>query len=212
MLARFQFAKEYLDKDKDFWFKIIWSDESKFELFGSKRRQTVWRKDGDSHKPGLTQSVIKYSKYVMVWGCFSARGLGHFLEKSGKMNGQMYKNIIEEHLDASASDMGLLENFIFQQDNDPKHTSRIFKNYIKEKGIQTLPWPSQSPDLNPIENLWDELDRKIPQIKRKSFQEYKIALFELWQEIGQDTLKKLVMSMPKRLKLVIDAKGGPFNY
>ena len=87
--------------------------------------------------------------------------------------------MIQQQLYASASDMSLLENFIFQQDNDPKHTSRIFKNYFEEKGIGTLSWPSQSPHLNPIENLWDELDRKIPQIKRKGFWEYKVALFQL---------------------------------
>lgn len=210
--ARLKFAKDHIDKNEDFWSKVIWSDESKFELFGSTRRQTVWRKNCDSHKSELTQATVKHSKYIMVWGCFSALGLGHLTEICGKMNAEMYKNTINEHLFESASEMGILNDFIFQQDNDPKHTSRLFKSYIKEKGIMCLSWPSQSPDLNPIENLWDELDRRILQIKRKSFSEFKTALFSVWSEIGINIIQNLIKSMPKRLKLVIDAKGGAINY
>lgn len=212
MEARLKFAKDHIDKDEQFWSNVIWSDESKFELFGSKRRQTVWRRNGNSHKPGLTQPTVKHSKYVMVWGCFSAHGIGHLAEILGKLNAAGYKDIVEEHLHSSASEMAIPDHFILQQDNDPKHTSRLFKAYLAEKDIETLPWPSQSPDLNPIENLWDDLDRRVQQIKRKSFGDYKEALFRAWTEIPQETLIKLVRSMPKRLRLVIDAKGGPIKY
>ena len=210
--ARLKFAKDYIDKDEDFWTRVIWSDESKFELFGSKRRQTVWRKNGTTNKLGFTQATVMHSKYVMVWGCFSARGLGRLVEISGKMDSKMYTEIIEENLLPSATEMGLLNDFIFQQDNDPKHTSRFFKAFLQKKQIAKLPWPSQSPDLNPIENLWDELARRIPQIKRRSFAEFKNTLFGMWKEIGQEVLMKLSRSMSKRLKLVIEAKGGPINY
>lgn len=212
MKARLQFAMDHLDKPEDFWNKVIWSDESKFELFGSKRRQTVWRKNGKGLESNLTHKIVKHSKYVMVWGCFSSLRIGRLIEITGKMNAEMYKNILKQNLTASSEEMGLCNDFVFQQDNDPKHTSKLLKRFFEENDIQMLSWPSQSPDLNPIENIWDELDRKVPQNKRKSLNEFRTSLFETWRSIGHEIVEKLIKSIPKRLKLVIDAKGGPINY
>lgn len=75
--------------------------------------------------------------------------------------------------------------------------------------------PPQSPDLNPIEHLWDELDRKVPKSKRRSLKEYRAALFEEWVKIEPDILITLVDSIttsPQRLEAVIKANGGPTRY
>lgn len=126
------------------WLNVIWTDESKFELFGSKRRQMVWRKNGDSHKLGLTQPTVKHSNYVMVCRSFSAHKIGHLPEIKANMNAVVYKDIVDEHLYPSV-DICIPDNFILQQDNDP---TRLFKSYLEENDIVTLPWPSQSPDFN----------------------------------------------------------------
>ncbi len=88
----------------------------------------------------------------MVWGCFSYHGVGLLVFIDGIMDPVKYVNILSNNLEDSARLMGL-ENYTFQQDNDPKHTSRLAKNYFEDKSIDLLPWPPQSPDLNPIEKF-----------------------------------------------------------
>lgn len=212
MKKRVAFAKQHINKPNEFWVHIIWSDESKFELCGSKRRQIVWRRKNTAYNANHTVGTVKHSQYVMLWGCFSRAGLGNLEEISGKMNGSYYRDILQNNLRISARNMGLGNDFTFQHDNDPKHTSSIVKRFLENNNINVLQWPPQSPDLNPIEHLWDELDRKVPKSKRRSLKEYRAALFEEWVKIEPDILITLVDSMPQRLEAVIKANGGPTRY
>ena len=81
-------------------------------------------------------------------------------------------------------------------DNDPKHTSGLVKDWLKQKGIQSLPWPSFSPDLNPIESLWDELERRVKKHQPKNLQELELQLTQEWNNIELSVLEKLVDSVP----------------
>ena len=104
------------------------------------------------------------------------------------------------------------ENYIFQHDNDPKHTATIVKQYLRNQQMEVLPWPAQSPDLNPIENLWSELDRRVDKRECKSEEELFECLKKAWANLDYGYLAKLIESMPKRCNRIIKSRGYPISY
>ena len=99
-----------------------------------------------------------------------------------------------------------------QQDNDPKHRAHIVTHWLKEKEVKLLKWPPFSPDLNPIEHMWDAMERRIKKEKPKNETELKQALLLAWRGIVTDVTKKLVDSVPNRLNEVIRMNGYPTRY
>ena len=99
-------------------------------------------------------------KKIMVWGCFSWKGVGAFHEIKRDIN-KISSNINPSNEAFFPTTSRRYSNYIFQHDNDPKHTAHIVKNYLRNQQIEMLEWPPQSPDLNPVEYLWAELNRKL---------------------------------------------------
>ena len=89
-----------------------------------------------------------------------------------------YRQILEENLLPSVQRLGLRTNFIFMNGNDPKHTSTLVKDWLRNNGIQVMQWPSSSPDLNPIEHLWDVLKDRVKKHHSKNKIELALHLME----------------------------------
>ena len=209
---RLQFAKKYVSKPEEFWKRVIFTDETKICVFDAPRRN-VWRRPNTAYqKENLTPTVKHGGASLMVWGSMSATGVGeyHFIE--GIMGQWMYLNILKEHLLVSAEKLGIRNNFIFQQDNDPKHTARIVQEWILYNTPHYLRTPPQSPDINPIENLWSEIKKKIQKRPPKNKEELKERFKEEWQTISVNFTEKLIKSMPRRLEAIIRSNGYPTKY
>ena len=99
-----------------------------------------------------------------------------------------------------------------QHDNDPKHRAHITAKWLDGKGVERLKWPSFSSDLNPIEYIWDEVEKRMRKEKSKNEFELQQALLKVWYNVGNDVRKKLVDSVPNRLHEVIQMNGYPTRY
>jgi hypothetical protein len=158
------------------------------------------------------KGTVKHDDKIMVWGCFAAHGVGDLYLVDGIMESEQYKQILRNHFKPSAQRLFGGRDYTFQQDNDPKHTSNATRAYMRHLGLDPEEWPSQSPDLNPIENLWSYLDWTLRDRQVTNKAELWTALQEGWQALPVDLLTRLVDSMPRRLQAVIDSKGYPTKY
>jgi len=128
------------------------------------------------------------------------------------MDQHQYHQILIHHIRPSANRLFPAGNYIFQQDNDPKHTARKVRDYIANSAIPTLWWPAQSPDLNPIENLWSILDCKLKSRTPANKQELFQCLLTAWNELLVSLLQSLADSMPARINACLAAKGMHTKY
>ena len=150
----------------------------------------------------------------MVWGCFAGDTVGDLFKSEGTLNQHGYHSILQQH--AILSGLHLVgPSFIFQQDNEPKHTSRLCKGCLTKKesdgALSQMTWPPQSPDLNPIEMVWDEMDRRVKAKVSTSIQHLWEFLQDYWKTISGDDLMKLIERIPRVCKAEIKAKGGYFE-
>ena len=210
---RLEFARRHKMQPLSFWNKVLWTDETKINLFGSDGKQKVWRKPGQALKSCNLLPTVKHGGgSVMAWGAMSAAGVGNLEFIDTKMNADYYIGILERNIKQSATNLGLGRRFVMQQDNDPKHTSKKATQYLKKNNVQVLLWPPQSPDLNPIEHLWDHVKQRLKEDPVRNKKLLKSKIQEIWGSIDPKVTEKLVESLPRRLEAVLKAGGGPTDY
>ncbi|GFV61169.1 transposable element Tc1 transposase [Trichonephila clavipes] len=179
------------DTEQD-WACVLFSDESRFSLSSDCRRQLIWRESGTDYRPENIQEKDRYPTCsIMVWTSIKINGrMRLHVVANGTMTGQRY---IDEVL--------LLH-------------VRLFRGAVISEGIQSLVWPSCSPHLNPIENVWDALGRQVagrnypPTNKNILIR----ALTEEWDKLPQQLLDNVVQSMVRRVECCITLHGGHIPY
>ena len=214
--ARMDFATHHKDWTIADWRKVVWSDETKINRLGSDGRVWCWKRHREMLSNRTCQATVKHGGgSLMVWGCMTAQGIGYLMRIEGNMDADLYCQILRDELMTTLEFYNLdVNEVIFQQDNDPKHTSRKAKDCFQELGLNVLQWPAQSPDLNPIEHLWDHLKRRLN--ARPTQPTGMLELWERvedeWESIPQGVVSNLIESMPRRVEAVLKAKGGLTKY
>lgn len=214
---RLEFGLRHQHWTVEDWKRVIWSDETKINRLRSDGREWVWKKKADNRLTDKeVQGTMKFGGgSLMFWGCMTAEGIGYGCRIDGRMDAEVYVSILDDYLLPTIKYYKLKKNkLIFQQDNDPKHTSNAAREWFGSKKIDVLEWPPQSPDLNPIEHLWQHLKKRLAEYKTEP-----CGILELWErvelewsKIPVDVCLNLIESMPRRIAALLKAKGGHTKY
>lgn len=208
-LNRLKWAEDHMTWS-DNWKNVVFSDEKKFNLDGPDGYQYYWH--------DLRKEKKYYSKRcfgggsVMVWAAFGYNGKTNIAFTSSRMKSQDYIQVLSAHLLPFVPNIAGT-NWIFQADNAKIHTSNDTKTWLECNNVRYMQWPSVSPDMNPIENLWGELVRRVYANGKQydTVEDLKTAIIENWEDIDRSVLRNLTDSMPKRVFNLILKKGHTIN-
>ena len=211
---RVAFAHQYGHWTVEDWKKVMFSDESHFELQFARNFRCRRAVGSDRLDPRYTRKTVKHPLKIMAWGSFSWRGRGglEFLAKGEMMNGPRYLMILENKLEFFLRQHCCSH---FLQDGAPCHRSKVVTKWFADHPeIQLIDWPGNSPDLNPIENVWAWMKQQLQNCKATSLPELQRKITELWtlRMDNIDYLKSLIESMPRRLQAVIEKEGNSTKY
>ncbi|NP_001133228.1 transposase-like [Salmo salar] len=206
---RLIFCKRYRDWTAEDWGKVIFSDESPFQLFGASGKKLV-RGRGERYHQSFVMPTVKHPETIHVWGCFSAKGVGSLtiLSRNTAMNKEWYQHILREQLLPTIQEQFGDDQCLFQHDGAPCHKAKVITKWLGEQNIAILgPWPGNSPDLNPIENLWSTLKRRVDKQKPTNSDKLQALIMQEWAAISQDVAQKLIDSMPGRIAEILKKEG-----
>lgn len=198
--ARLEFCLENRQRN---WTKTVFSDEAMFQFYSNSCKLL------GKERPVLERP--KYTPKIMIWRGIAERGKTPLKFCRKIMNSDEYIETIDGYLLTTMSTL-YPDGFIFQQDNAPCHVSKKTREFLENSDIPVLKWPANSPDLNPIENVWGlmktHLSKKV--ITNMAQLEREIEL--IWEGFSHEYLSSLVNSMKTRIEMCIEAEGRHIPY
>ncbi len=166
----------------------------------------------ERHRIHVAWSPVWSFQSVMIWAAMSSAGVGPLCFLKSTVNAPIYQEILEHFMLPSADKLYGDADFIFQQDLAPAHTAKGTKSWFNDHGVTVLDWPANSPDLNPVENLWGIVKRKMRDTRPNNADELKAAIRRNLGIITPEQCHRLTVSIPRCIDAVIHAKGGPAKY
>lgn len=212
--ARLLFALNHINNEPQFWENVVFTDEKTFQSAnnGSVR---VYRPSGRRYNEQYIKNSDRQGRFsINIWGWMNYHNAGMCHRINGRFNSQNYIHILENVMLPSVQQIFPENNYIYLHDNCPVHTARVVSQWFQEQNIEVLQWVARSADINPIENVWAEMTKRMSRLR---FQNQE----ELWEEIQNsweallhkpNYFRSLASSVPRRLRAVIDANGGPTKY
>lgn len=196
-----------------FFRQVCFSDESIFTVM-EESSQYVRRRQNEEFKADCIQQTVKHPTSVMVWAVMSIKGPGRFCIVEGTMRQEQYINVLKDRLLPQINEWHPDKDCIFMHDGAPCHKAKSVTKFLAEHQVRTLPWPGNSPDMNPIENLWAIVKRRVRKTKITTKHELISKLIKVW--FHDDDIKKscksLIESMPTRINALIKNRGQHTKY
>ena len=209
---RLSLRKKQLKWTKKQWENCLFTDES---IFCTSRNTglRVRRKTGEGrYDEKYTKKTFKHAPSVMIWTSFSGKGGPgdiFFLKPNTTITSSLYIKVLESHLTKT---LRRHKVDLFFQDRATPHTALRTLKYLRSHGLETVFFPSSSPDLNPIEHGFSFLKSILDKEKTSSISQLKKAILKHWKKISRDYFLRLSHSMPRRLKEIVKNKGAMTKY
>ena len=172
-------------------------------------------KSGEKIPNHLAMPVNQGGGRLLIWGAIWINGRSELHIQRNNMNSDGYVNVLERHVCPLSFHLGdPSTDWILMDDNATCHRSRVTNSFKSQAGIRTLTWPARSPDLNPIENVWSLLKRSVRRALRPGDDLLRLEtlLRQEWDRLSQDTINRLIESMPSRIRQVIELSGDGTKY
>ncbi|UYV62964.1 hypothetical protein LAZ67_2002643 [Cordylochernes scorpioides] len=192
------------------WHRVVFSDESRFCLSSDSRRVRVWSRRGERSNPAaIVERPTVRQRGIMVWGAIAYDSRSPLLRIQGTMTARRYVDDVLRPV--TLPYLQGVPNALYQQDNARPHTARISQQALQD--VQMLPWPPYSPDLSPIEHVWDIIGRRLHALPQPRSEDELWQMVEReWRAIPQDAIRTLIDSLPRRVAACIAVRGGPTCY
>ncbi|UYV67153.1 hypothetical protein LAZ67_4004123, partial [Cordylochernes scorpioides] len=187
------------------WHRVVFSDESRFCLSSDSRRVRVWRRRGERSNPAaIVERPTVRQRGIMVWGAIAYDSRSPLLRIQGTMTAQRYVDDVLRPV--TLPYLQGVPNALYQQDNARPHTARISQQALQD--VQMLPWPPYSPDLSPIEHVWDIIGRRLHALPQPRSEDELWQMVEReWRAIPQDAIRTLIDALPRRVAACIAVRG-----
>lgn len=209
---RLAFARKYRQWTAEDWKNIIWTDESSFELGKDSRRIRVWRKSHEKYAQCCLAPTFKSGRTsVMVWGAFTGFDKSPLviMPQGERTAIDFVHNVYEGTLSGFYFMHDTPEQLVLMEDGAPVHRGKLPKLWRQAHGIPKLDWPPNSPDLNPIENMWKIMKDLLRYHKKPNNTQEMIQVIQaVWNEVPLEQLQNLIVQMPHRIRAVISTMGG----
>ncbi|GFT24915.1 transposable element Tcb1 transposase [Trichonephila clavipes] len=208
-------ATEHVNWRRNEWSNVLFSDESRFSVHPDNRRIFIWRDRVSSNNPAFVHESVRFGGGgVLVYGGIFIEGRTDlYIIRDGSLTARRCRDkILRPTVVPYAAAIG--DDFILMDDNCRPHRANLVEDFLFEEGIVRMEWPACSPDINPIEHVWDALGRRITgrQPPPQTLQELERALLEEWDKIPQLVIKSLIDSMSHRCSRLLAVRGNHTPY
>lgn len=213
MQSRLQWARDRVQWSLYRWKQVIFCDEKIFRFDSNKLRCYVTRFDHEKYSRPCIRTTVKGGIEVHVWGIISWNGPGPIKVVNGTLNANRYQAEILHDIEIISSHLaGDGRPFVFMHDMAPAHRAKTTQALLNAKQVRVLPWCGNSPDLNPIENLWSQVQRSVNRAQVRNRDELLTAVRTAFAEVSIPYLHALYRSLPRRVLAVVRARGGNTPY
>jgi transposase len=205
---RLAFALANVGRSLEYWRQVFFSDEKMYVTFTHPPHVYVNKGDAAPIKP-----VVKHPPKIQIWAAISYAGMTPLHRINHRQKAADYVKLLEKRLLPYAKQL-YSSSWTLMHDSTSHgiHGAKITRKWLSANAKFIDPWPANSPDLNPIENVWAMLSRAVLNRNPKSVDGYWRILRQEWKNIDLEKIRKLIDGMPRRLQAVIDAAGGNTKY